>query len=163
MLAKPLTAGIRRARPEDRASVLGLLEKTGFFRPDELKIAAEVYDEAIAAGSDGDYQSFVAFKVQETIGWICFGPTPCTLGTYDIYWLGVDPNCQKAGVGRSLVQYACQQIKNRTGRLVVVDTSGSRRYEPSRCFYEKLGFVRAAQIADFYAIGDDKVIYIKRL
>jgi hypothetical protein len=87
MLAKPFTAGIRQARPEDRASVLGLLKRTGFFRPGELKIAAEVYDAAIAAGPGGDYQSFVARDVQSTVGWVCYGPTPCTEGTFDIYWL----------------------------------------------------------------------------
>ena len=163
MLAKPFTAGIRQARPEDRASVLGLLKRTGFFRPGELKIAAEVYDAAIAAGPGGDYQSFVARDVQSTVGGVCYGPTPCTEGTFDIYWLGVDPDSQRNGVGTSLVQFALSAIKNRGGRLVVVETSGSPRYEPSRRFYEKIGFQKAAQIADFYAADDDKVIYTKRL
>ncbi|MBE0534142.1 MAG: GNAT family N-acetyltransferase [Phycisphaerae bacterium] len=163
MFTKPFTAGIRQARPEDRASVLGLLKRTDFFRPGELTIAAEVYDEAIAAGAGGDYQSFVAREVHETIGWVCWGPTPCTVGTFDIYWLAVDPDSQRGGVGRSLVHFAENAIKNRGGRLIVVDTSGSARYEPSRRFYEKMEFVKEGQIADFYAVGDDKVIYVKRL
>jgi len=163
MFTKPFTAGIRQARPEDWASVLGLLKRTDFFRPGEIDVAAEVYDDAIAAGPGGDYQSFVAREVHETIGWVCFGPTSCTVGTFDIYWLGVDPDSQRGGVGTSLVNFACNAIKNRGGRLVVVDTSGTERYEPSRRFYEKMGFVIEARIADFYTVGDDKIIYVKRL
>jgi len=163
MWVKSLSAGIQQARPEDRASVLGLLERTEFFRPGELTIAAEVYDDAIAKGPEGDYQSFVARLADETVGWICYGPTPCTIGTFDIYWLGVDPLSQRNGIGRALVEFAYDAIKNRGGRLVVVETSGNERYAPSRRFYEKMGLARAAQIADFYAVGDDKVIFTKRL
>jgi len=162
-MCSEFVARIQRARPEDRASVLGLLDRTDFFRPGELNVAAEVYDDAIAAGDDGDYQSFVVRDIHKTVGWICFGPTPCTLGTYDIYWLGVDPNNQRSGIGTLLVQFACDEIKKCGGRLAVIETSGSPRYDTSRLFYEKVGFVKAAEIADFYAVGDHKVIYVKWL
>jgi len=163
MCNKPFTTGIRRACPQDRASVMAILKETKFFRPEELKVAEEVFDEAIAQGCEGDYQSFVAREVHKTIGWVCFGPTPCTVGTFDIYWVAVDRANQNRGVGTSLVQYATAIIKNLKGRMITVDTSGTGRYLSTRNFYEKLGYCREACIKDFYSVGDDKIIYIKQL
>jgi hypothetical protein len=59
--------------------------------------------------------------------------------------------------------YATTIIKNLKGRMITVDTSGSQRYLPTRQFYEKLGYHNEACIKDFYSVGDDKVIYIKRI
>jgi ribosomal protein S18 acetylase RimI-like enzyme len=140
-----------------------MLAATQFFRPAELAVAREVFDEALADGPQTDYQSFVAQHDSEVAGWICFGPTPCTQGTFDIYWIVVAPASQRTGIGSALVDFAVEQIKNQNSRLVVVDTSGSERYAATRQFYEKKGFQPAARIKDFYATGDDKVIYVKPL
>jgi ribosomal protein S18 acetylase RimI-like enzyme len=47
--------------------------------------------------------------------------------------------------------------------MLVLDTSGRPDYSGTRSFYERLGFVRTARIPDFYATGDDLVIYTLRL
>lgn len=163
MRTKPFTTGIQRACPEDKNVVMAILKQTKFFRPEELKIAEEVFDDSISGGPEVSYQSFVAKEAQKTIGWVCFGPTPCTVGTFDIYWLAVAPDNQKQGVGTSLVQYATAIIKNLKGRMIAVETSGSQRYFSTRQFYEKLGYRNEACIKDFYSVGDDKVIYIGRI
>jgi ribosomal protein S18 acetylase RimI-like enzyme len=163
MCNKPFAAVVYRAQPEDKASVMAILKKTKFFRPEELKVAEEVFDDALSGGCEGDYQSFVARDGHKTIGWICFGPTPCTVGTFDIYWLVVSPESQNRGVGTSLVQYATTVIKNCKGRMIVVDTSGSQRYLSTRQFYEKLGYRKESCVEDFYSVGDDKIIYVKRV
>ena len=163
-LAKaPGTASIeiRWCRPEDRQVVLSLLAETGFFRPDEIDIAREVLDAALADGPKGHYQSFVACIKGETVGWICYGPTPCTLGTFDIYWIGVAPAWQGCGIGRALTVFAEQAISQRGGRLLVIETSSRETYRPTRLFYEALGYHEAARIAEFYAPADDKVILLK--
>ena len=163
MRTKPFTTGIRRAGQADKDVVMAILKRTKFFRPEELKIAEEVFDDSISGDLEVGYQSFVAREAHKTIGWVCFGPTPCTVGTFDIYWLAVDPENQNNGVGTSLVQYATAIIKNLKGRMITVDTSGSQRYFSTRQFYEKLGYYNEACIKDFYSVGDDKIIYIKRI
>jgi ribosomal protein S18 acetylase RimI-like enzyme len=163
MIIKPFTTGIRRSSSKDKEAVMAILKRTKFFRPQELKIAEEVFDDAISGGPETDYQSFVAEEAHKTIGWVCFGPTPCTVGTFDIYWLAVDPEYQNGGVGTSLVQYATTIIKNLKGRMITVDTSGSQRYFSTRQFYEKLGYCEEACLKDFYSVGDDKIVYIRRL
>jgi len=163
MCTKPFTTGIRRAGPEDKEAVMAILKATKFFRPKELKVAEEVFDDSISGGPKADYQSFVAKEAHKTIGWVCFGPTPCTVGTFDIYWLAVYPEHQNGGAGTSLVRYATTIIKNLKGRMITVDTSGSQRYLSTRRFYENLGYCNETCIKDFYSVGDDKIIYIKRI
>lgn len=154
---------IFRAQIEDRDAVLRMLEETQFFRPEEILTGMEVFDDAIEDGPEGDYQSYVARQGDKTIGWVCFGPTPCTVGTYDIYWVVVSPDNQNQGVGAALMQFASTAIKNSNGRMIVVDTSGTERYIPTQRFYEKLGYCPEHRIKDFYGVGDDMVIYIKRI
>jgi len=160
---KPFTTEIHRAGPQDKQAVMAILKGTKFFRPEELKVAEEVFDDAISDSLKADYQSFVAREAHKIIGWVCFGPTPCTVGTFDIYWLAVCPEHQNRGVGTSLVRYATTIIKDLKGRMIAVDTSGSERYLSTRRFYEKLGYHNEARIKDFYSTGDDKIIYVKKV
>ena len=152
---------IRRCLPRDRQAVLSFLADTGFFRPDEIGIAREVLDAALAEGTKGHYQSFVACVNHDTVGWICYGPTPCTLGTFDIYWIGVAPASQGRGIGRALTVFAEQAISQRGGRLLVIETSSRETYRSTRQFYEAMGYREAARIAEFYGPGDHKVVLVK--
>jgi ribosomal protein S18 acetylase RimI-like enzyme len=163
MPGKPVKIKVHRACSQDKTAVMRMLACTNFFKPYELQIAEEVFDDAIAEGPKGDYQSFVARGNCDTIGWICFGRTPCTVGTFDIYWVVVDPENQNRGIGAFLMGYAADFIKKHKGRMILVDTAGNPRYLPTRRFYKKVGYRKAACLKDFYADGDDKIIYIKRL
>lgn len=154
---------IRYTRREDREAVLALVEATGFFRPAEVEVAREVLDAALAAGEGGHYQSFAACFGERPVGWVCFGPTPCAEGTFDIYWIAVAPGEQGKGIGAALMEHAERLIAARGGRLAVVETSGRADYEPTRRFYLGLGYREAARVHDFYAPGDDKVVYTKRV
>lgn len=152
---------IRRNEPADRERILALTRKTGFFRPDEIEIAREVLDEALREGPGGHYQSFV-IEVDGTVaGWVCCGPTPCTVGTWDIYWIAVDPAYQKRSLGRALLHHVEACIRERGGRMAVLETSGREDYLPTRGFYLKCGYAEAAVIRDYYAPGDSMVLYIK--
>jgi D-alanine-D-alanine ligase len=152
---------IRWCGPEDRQVVLSFLGQTGFFRPDEIDIARELIDSGIAEGPEGHYQSYVACVNGATVGWVCWGPTPCTLGTFDIYWIGVSSAWQGRGIGRTLTHFAEQAIAEQGGRLYVVETSSRETYTPTRRFYEGLGYREAGRIPDFYGPGDDRVIFLK--
>jgi len=155
---------IRRTIIDDRQPLLKLVEATKFFRPDELETAREVLDEAVKHGEEGHYQSFTAIDANGSpAGWVCYGPTPCTIGTFDIYWIAVDITRQSHGIGSSLLAFAEDCIRQRGGRLAVAETSGQPRYESTRHFYLRNGYTLSAQIPDFYAPGDDKLVYTKNL
>lgn len=154
---------IRCTEAADRDPILALLADTGFFRPEEMAVATEVLDEAVAKGQHGHYQSFTAVLDGHPAGWVCYGPTPCTDGTFDIYWLGVSRTRQGSGIGRQLMEFAEQQIRERGGRLAVVETAGRAAYEATRAFYQRIGYVEASRLPEFYAPHDDKIVYLKKL
>jgi len=97
------------------------------------------------------------------LGFACYGPRPLTRGTFDLYWIAVRRTAQGRGVGRALLQRVAQEVRAMGGRMIVAETSGRPDYEPTRRFYEAHGYVREATVADFYAPGDDLVIYVQRL
>jgi D-alanine-D-alanine ligase len=152
---------IRRTEAGDRDAIMALLSSTRLFRPCEVAIAREVLDQALADGPSGDYQSYTAVTGGEVSGWVCFGQTPCALGTFDIYWIAVASDLQGKGVGSALLTHAEELIRQRGGRLVVIETSARPDYDRTQRFYAKCGYTRAALVPAFYAPDDGKAIYLK--
>jgi ribosomal protein S18 acetylase RimI-like enzyme len=150
---RPLSAADRRRVEEITREVL-------VFRDDEVPVALEVFDGAV--GGSPDYIALGATVDERLMGWICWGPTPCTLGTYDLYWMAVDPTMQGSGIGAALLREMEGRLAG-SARLIVVETAGRPDYRPTRAFYEARGYRKAAIIPDFYAPGDDQVVYVKAL
>ena len=150
---------LRPAAAGDRGRIEAITRGVGLFRDDEVPVALEVFDAAVAG--DSSYTAVVAAgERDEALGWICWGATPCTLGTYDMYWVAVDPGAQGAGVGSRLVDEMERRLMGRA-RMIVVETAGRPDYAGTRAFYAARGYRQAAVIPDFYAPGDDKVVYLK--
>jgi ribosomal protein S18 acetylase RimI-like enzyme len=130
-----------------------------------VPVALEVFDGAVAgtgSSSDPDYTALGADVEGRLVGWICWGPTPCTEGTYDLYWMAVDPSLQHAGVGTALLTEMERRLTGRA-RLVIVETAGRAAYAPTRAFYRARGYRPTARIPDFYSPGDDLAVYTKTL
>jgi ribosomal protein S18 acetylase RimI-like enzyme len=153
---------LRRPRAAERARVREIVEAAGIFRAAEVEIAEEVLAGAVEAPGK-DYWAIGAYEGERLVGFACYGPTPGTEATWDLYWIAVDPAVHRAGTGRRLM-HACEAaISERGGRLIVVETASRPDYAPARAFYEGIGYSRAAHIRDYYAPRDDLVIYVKRL
>ncbi len=166
-------------RPQNRERVSELLIATTAFSAEEVAVALEIFDETFGEGpvtngrperSEGpalaipDYEFVGAFDERDhLLGYACFGPTPATEGTYDLYWLAVDPAAQGRGAGRALLQWVEQELARRTARLLVVETSSRPDYEHTRQFYARGGYAEAARVRDFYAPADDRIILTMRL
>ena len=156
-----LTAPVlRHLSAADRGRIEEITRAVGVFRDDEVPVALEVFDGA-AAGSP-DYRALGADVDGLLAGWICWGPTPCALGTYDLYWMAVDPARHGLGIGTALIGEMERQLSG-VARLVIVETAGRPDYRATREFYAARGYRKAAVIPDFYAPGDDQVVYVKAL
>jgi ribosomal protein S18 acetylase RimI-like enzyme len=153
-------AQLRPLTTADRDRLEAITRSTGLFSDDEIPVALEVFDAAVA-GSD-DYAALGAATGDMLAGWICWGPTPCTVGTFDLYWIAVDPAQHNAGIGSLLLAEMERQLAG-LARLVVVETAGRAEYAPTRAFYERRGYAAVARIPDFYAPGDDQVVYTKAI
>lgn len=142
----------------DRDAIGAISRQVGLFRDDEVPVALEVFDAAVAGSPD--YSALGVEAEGSLAGWICWGPTPCTLGTWDLYWMAVDPARQGLGLGTALVEEMERRIAGRA-RLVIVETAGRPDYAATRSFYEARGYRAVRRIPDFYAPGDDQVTYVK--
>jgi len=150
-------------RPEDVEVVWKLVTATGFFSDQERDVAVELVEEYLRRGPASGYRFLFAELDGRPVGYVCYGPIPCTVGSFDLYWIVVDPRQQRRGLGRRLLEHAEQRIKRAGGRHVYVETSGRAQYAPTRAFYERCGYSVAAALADFYYPGDPKIVYRKVL
>jgi len=152
-----------KPRPEDRAAVGRLVRSTGFFSEEECGIAVELVAEFLAGGEASGYYFLFAEEASRLLGYTCFGPIPGSLHSYDLYWIVVDPGEQGRGLGRKLLAGAEALMARRGARRVYADTSSRPQYEPTRAFYRCCGYSEEAFLADFYAPGDGKIIFVKFL
>lgn len=133
------------------------------FSPEEVGCALELVEAASRNGVHPDYQALVATKDGKIAGYVCYGPTPMTQGTFDLYWIATAPDARGQGVGTALVAAMEAELKTRHARLVRVETSATEDYGPTRGFYLSLRYHEEARFRDFYKPGDDLVILAKRL
>jgi ribosomal protein S18 acetylase RimI-like enzyme len=154
-----------RARDADRDAVLALVRSTGFFSPEEEAIAVELVDEALKLGAAASGYEFVFADSADgrLLGYACFGPIPGRPGAFDLYWIAVAPWRQGGGLGRQLIAEAERRAATRGAVRMFIDTAGRDQYRPTRAFYERMGYAHHETVADFYAPGDDKIVYHKRL
>ena len=156
-----MVVNTRPMTKEDKAVIAGILQVTREFTPTEVKVALELIDLYLECGTSSDYHILVAEVDNTPAGYICFGPTPLTEGTWDIYWMAVDPHKQRQGIGRRLLNDAEGSISKVQGRLILIETSSKPEYEKTRKFYESCDYEIIARIPDFYAPGDDKLVFQK--
>ena len=145
-------------QPSHRSRLESIVRATGVFTEPEVGVALELFD-----AIDDDYEFVGAFADDRLVGFACFGPTPSTDRTYDLYWIAVHPESQRSGSGAALVAEVELRLAQRDARLLVIETSSRPDYEPTRRFYDRHGYREAARIRDFYAPGDDRVVLTKRV
>ena len=154
---------IRPAQPEDADSILHLAGAEPLFSKEEAETVAELL-EAYQTLEDHDGYFFLsAMDDANLLGFACYGPTPLTQGTFDLYWIAVSAATKSQGVGRALMERVEAEVRALGGRMLVLDTSGSAEYEPTRAFYHRIGYTHSATVPDFYAPGDDLVIFSRPL
>ncbi len=150
-------------RPADAGAVRRLVEATGFFHPEEIDIAQELVDERLAKGEASGYLFLFAEEGGELVGYSCYGIIPLTVASWDLYWIAVHPSHQGTGLGRRLLAATEAKIRAAGGTAAYAETSGRPQYAPTRAFYTRCGYDTAAVFDDFYAPGDAKYVFVKRV
>ena len=154
---------IRALRPNDRAGLEGVLRSDDTFRDDEVDVALELIDDALDK-AESDYWFRLAEAEGELAGYICFGPTPMTESTYDLYWVVTHAAHRGKGVAKTLIRHMEEWLLENKGRSQVrVETSQSEGYGAARRLYAGLGYPEAARFENFYKEGDDLIVFYKCL
>jgi ribosomal protein S18 acetylase RimI-like enzyme len=158
-----LAPDVRPMVSRDRSSVMAMLRDTPEFKDFEVDVAAELIDAYLDQGLSSGYFTLVAEVEGRVAGYVCYGPTPLTTGTWDVYWMAVSRGEQRHGVGKALLAAAETEIQSRRGRLILIETSSKPNYVKAQSFYGREGYEMISRIYDFYEPGDDKLTYLKRL
>jgi GNAT superfamily N-acetyltransferase len=153
---------IRATVPGDTPHLLDIARDTGVFKPMELVALEEVLDDYHATNQIQGHRSVTIEQAGRPIGFAYYAPAAMTDRTWYLYWIAVDRSIQSRGIGTRLLRWAEDEIAGLRGRLLLIETSGLPHYEPTRRFYAKHGYHVACRIADYYADGDDMVVFGKR-
>jgi ribosomal protein S18 acetylase RimI-like enzyme len=150
---------LRPLRNDDRPFLLELLRSTPEFSAAEIACAIELLDKAITRPENDDYHCVVATDERDRpSGYACYGPTPMTERTWDLYWIAVSASVRRLGAGRALLNFVEADVRAHDGATMRIETSARDAYGSTRGFYVSAGYRPVGQIADFYKPGDDLVI-----
>jgi len=156
---------ILRHKPKesDPQAVENLIENTGFFNDEEIKISSSLVTERLQQGEKSGYY-FTFLDIENKLsGYTCYGPIPGTASSFDLYWIGVDKDLQKEGLGTIILEETEKEIKKMQGTHIYIETSSTEKYFPTRKFYEKCKYIKECEISDYYKTKDNLVIYSKKL
>lgn len=156
-------------QPPDRAAIGRILEAAAVFRSEEVAVGLELVDDTLTLGPRSSYRWVVAEVPGEgtsglvVAGFACFGTVALTEGTYDLYWIAVDPARRGTGLAAALDEAVTATVRREGARWLLAETSSTPPYEPARRFYLRRGYELLGCIPDFYRPGDDRLTYGKRL
>ncbi len=154
---------IRPVAPADTPALLALTESTGVFRKHEVQALQEVLDEYHASNHNYGHVAVVDERHGQILGYAYYAPASMTDRSWYLYWIAVTKQTQAKGVGSGLLKHAEDDIRQKNGRVLFIETSSLPHYDLTRRFYLKHGYEVTGQLRDYYADGDDMVIFRKRL
>jgi ribosomal protein S18 acetylase RimI-like enzyme len=141
-----------------------ILISTGFFYDFEVEIAAELAQENLEKGEDKSGYIFTVVEDEgEVVGFSCYGKTPCTAASYDLYWIAVHQNQKGSGIGKTLMKMLEKHVAELGGKNIWIETSGRPLYEPTRQFYLKYGCNLIAELPEFYGENDPKLVFLLKV
>ena len=151
------------ATEADGLQIQDIAARAGVFSQEEVECVAELWEDYLSVGPVvGGYNFLVDREGDRVLGFACYGPRDLTSGVFDLYWIAVDSNTHRNGVGRRLLTATEKAICQAGGRMLIAETSGTLHYEPTRKFYLGMGYTLEATIKDFYSAGDDLAVFVKR-
>jgi ribosomal protein S18 acetylase RimI-like enzyme len=138
-----------------------------------VSCAIELLDAALARAEGNSYEALLvsdqlgdragAGAGDQPLGYVCFGATPMTEATFDVYWIVIAAEARGRGLGRALLDATERQLRERGARTVRVETSSLEGQGGAARFYDRAGYQRSGFIESFYRPGDDLITFTKKL
>ena len=154
----------KKLKTTDIDSVREILQSSSFFYDYEIDVAQELVQENLIKGQEkSGYIFIIAEKNDTPIAFACYGKTPCTADSFDLYWIAIHQNQKNMGIGKKLMSLIEKDIAGLGGKNIWIETSSRPLYEPTRMFYLKTGYDLVAQLPNFYGKNDNKHIFLKNL
>jgi GNAT superfamily N-acetyltransferase len=154
---------IRPTVPQDTPALVALTKATGVFKHLEIEALQEVLDDYHEFNHSEGHRAVTYEQEGQPIGFAYYAPAAMTDRTWYLYWIAVTKDIQARGVGGKLLRHVEEDVRKAQGRILLIETSSLPHYGLTRKFYLKHGYEQEAVLRDFYADGDDMVIFRKRL
>jgi GNAT superfamily N-acetyltransferase len=154
---------IRSITPEQTPALVAMARGTDAFKPIEIQALQEVLDDYHSHNGAAGHRAVAWDESGEILGFAYFAPAAMTDRTWSLWWIVVERDSQARGIGGELLRYAESEIRNASGRMLLIETSSLPKYELTRRFYLKHGYSQIAAVPDYYADGDDMLIFGKRM
>ncbi len=146
----------------DPAAVRDILTSSGYFNPEEINMAVDMVEQSmIADNTSTDYRFLFLEHDTRIAGYTSYGHIDGTQASYDLYWIAIHNDFRGQGFGTQILTKTEQLIANAGGRRIYIETSSRDQYKPTQAFYEKMHYKLEAVLKDFYAAGDDKLVFVK--
>ena len=150
---------IRPTKHDDLPALTDVLDGTDLFPSDMLPDMIGGFLE----GGDTEDLWLICEEEGRAIGFCYAAPEQLTDGAWNMLAIAVLPSKQGSGAGGALVTALESFLRKRGGRILIADTSGTDEFAATRAFYRKNGYAEEARIRDFWAAGDDKIVFWKNL
>ena len=149
---------IRPTTPDDLPALKKIIDGTELFPSDLLDDMTAGY-----FANDEEGGCWLTYDDSKPVAVAYYVPERMTEGTWNALLLAVRPERQGKGLGAALMRHVEQTLAERGERVLLVETSGLDAFERTRNFYRKIGYKEEARIREFYAAGEDKVVFRKAL
>jgi GNAT superfamily N-acetyltransferase len=154
---------LRPTVPEDTPLLTRLADATGVFKPMEIEALREVLDDYFAGERDNGHFAVTHERDGRVVGFAYYAPAYMTERSWYLYWIAVAKDQHGRGLGGELLRAVEDHVRSLRGRMLFIETSSLPHYELTRRFYLKHGYELTGVIKEFYADGDDMVVFRKRL
>ena len=150
---------IRKIEKDDIGALKSVLDSIDLFPSEMLEDMMSGY---FSDTDTGEFW-FTYDKEGVPISLAYCAPEKLTEGTYNLLAIGIRADLQGNGIGSAMMDHIEDYLKAEGKRILLVETSGTSDFELTRAFYLKKEYTLEATIRDFWAEGDDKVIFWKKL
>lgn len=154
---------IRATTSDDSAAIIALGVAAEMFPANETEALNQVLADYFSGNLDDGHMWVIDEEEGEMRGVAYYAPIPMADRVWNLYAIAVHPNYQRQGRGKLLMRYVENVLQASGQRLLLVETSGLPKYDRTRAFYAKCGYDEEARIRDFWAAGDDKIVFRKAL
>ena len=154
---------ISETRRDEFDAIMAMTQRAAVFNEKEVDTVTELLEGYEEGPEISGYYFLSCRENGKVIGYACWGPRELSGNGYDLYWICADPAVHSKGVGRALMSAVEDEIRQRNGVWLVIETSDTDHYAPARRLYERCGYALAMLLKDFYHDGDGLCTYTKRL
>lgn len=127
---------IRLATKDDQDVVIAIAKNVGLFEPEELVFLEEMFNKWLEGDLGENSKWIVASKGGVVIGTAYFAPEQFAYGTWNVYFIAVEPDKQRSGIGADLMDYIEKVLATQGERVLIVETlafHALKKQENSTC------------------------------